>query len=559
MSLIRTQPSAVGAFEAQVFDMNKMYRTVMTEAAAKRKQQADAKKEIDKMMANTYAAKGKGRLQDMPELEKQYQDLQNYYINNNSAILKGGQEFLEFQKKRSEFIFEAEEANLRKERDKQLSPFFKMNLEKEGMSDKSTELMTIFNLPYNDPRRQEYRYEGADGQMHGIDELNVADVEKYRRFNESELMKNIVATAPIAKVKDLKIQPSDKFGLPKGYSIAVTGEFAIRDPLKIAQAVTGELAGKPDARNFYGNMFQNESQENLQKASEEFELFNQIYKAAGYTQFVKTETDNKPGISNETEYALYRNLKANIPQDLGDKISTQLVSAELGIKRLDLAERKWAKFLDIEERMLPIDEGANRMLDKNVTDKDLQDFAFGESKLLRATYEGGGGTIPAEVKYYKPGTFNQTKNAPGLTTTGAPSFLDKNSGVLVYTTQKRAVDADGVAITDIEDARQRYGSGYEYKVRPNAKGGNEVYMVESVVVPTKGITTAERGRLFKYAYLRSAQAQQDETAYEMQFGTLFQKGAGAVPEPGTNILIGGKGKGSSFRAGTKVSEKVINR
>lgn len=555
MSLIRTQPSAVGAFEAQVFDMGKTYRTITTQAAAQRKAQADAKKEMDKMMANTYSTKGKGRLQDMPELEKQYQELQNYYINNNSAILKGGKESLEFQKMRSNFIFEADEANMRKERDKQLAPFFKMNLEKEGMSEKSTELMTIFNLPYNDPRRKEYRYEGADGQMHGIDELNVADVEKFRRFNEADLLNTISKTAPIAKVKDLQIQPSDKFGLPKGYSIAVTGEYAIRDPLKIAQAVTGELAGKPDARNFYGSMFNSESKENLQKASEEFKLFNQIYKAAGYTQFVNTETDNQPGITNESEYAIYRNLKANLPQDLGEKINTSLVSAELGIKRLDLENRKWSNFLDIQSRSLPIDEAANRFLDMNLNDKQLQDFAFGESKLLRPTYEGAGGTLPANIKYYKPGTFDRTKDAPGLSMTGSPSYIDRNTGVLVYTTQKPALTEDGAPIKSVEDARQRYGSGYEYKFNPSTK---DVYMVESIVVPQKGISAAERGRLLKYGYLRASQAQQDNDAYNMLYRGLFQGGTGAVPEPGTNIQVG-RGKGARFRAGASASETGIKR
>jgi hypothetical protein len=550
MSLIRPQASAVGAFEAQVFDMGKTYRTIMTQAAAQRKSQQDAKKEMDKMMANTYSTKGKGRLQDMPELEKQYQDLQNFYINNNSSILRGGKESLEFQKMRSAFIFEAEEANMRKERDKQLSPFFKMNLEKEGMSDKSTELMTIFNLPYNDQRRKDYRYEGADGQIHGIDELNVADIEKYRKFNEVDLMKTISTTAPIKKVKDLQIQPSESYNLPKGYSISVTGEYALRDPMTIAQAVTGELSAKPDARNFYGNMFKNESQENLQRASEEFKMFNQIYKAAGYTQFINTETDNQPGITNESEYAIYRNLKANLPQDLGQKISTQLLSAELGIKRLDLANRKWSNFIDVQSRSLPIDEAANRFLDTNPNDNQLQDFAFSESKLLRPTYGGGGGTLPADVKYFKPGTFDRSKHAPGLSSTGSPSYLDKNSGVLVYTTQKVALNPeDDTPVKSINDAREYYGDAYEYKINPKTK---EVYMVESIVVPQKGISPAERGRLLKYGYLRASQSQSDNDAYNMLYKGLFQSGTGAVPEPGTNIQVG-KGKGQRFRSGSSSS------
>lgn len=552
MAEVRQIPSAVGAYEAQVFDMSKTYRTIMTQAAAQRKAQADAKKELDKMMANTYAAKGKGRLQDMPELEKQYNELQNYYIANGSAILKGGKEYMEFQKKRSDFIFEAEQANLRKERDKQLSPFFKLKLEKEGLSDKSNELMTIFNLPYNDPRRKEYRYEGSDGQMHGIDELNVTDIDKYTRFNETDLMKTIAATARPSKVKDLRIEPSEAYKLPKGYQIAVTGEYEIRDPLTITQAVTAELAGKPDARNYYRNMFEQETEQSLAEKSENFKVFNQIYKAAGQTQFVKTETDNQPGITNETEYAIYRNLESFLPRDLGEKISTQLVSAKLGIERLGFAKRKWMDTLAIDARNRPIDEAANIFLDSNPTDRELQDFANSESKLLGITYAGGGGAMPGNVKYFKPGTFNPAKDAPGLTNVGAPSFIG-NKGVMVYTTQERAMKIDGdkeVPITDIDEARKIYGSAYEYRKDPKT---NTVFATESTVVPVGGITPAERGRLVKYAYLRASQAQKGEEAFGMLYKGLYQSGTGAIPEPGGRVIVG-KGKSSGFKATKSFTE-----
>lgn len=555
MAEVRQIPSAVGAFEAQVFDLSKTYRAIMSQASAQIKAQQDAKREMDKMMANTYAAKGKGRLQDMPELENQYNELQNYYINNNAAIIRGGNEALEFQKKRSEFIFEAEQANLRKERDKQLSPFFKMNLEKEGMSDKSTELMTIFNLPYTDPRRREYRYEGADGEMHGIDELNVADIEKYRKFNESELMSTIVKTAPAVKVKDLTIEPGSDYGLPGGYKIAVTGEFSIRDPLKIAQAVTGELAGKPDARKTYGAMFQNETEESLQKASQEFRLFNQIYKQAGYTQFVNTETDNQPGITNETEYALYRNLKANLPQDLGERISASLVSAKLGIERMNLQNRKWSNFLSVQQQNTPIDQAANLFFDTNPSVQQLKDFANSESKLLGVTYAGGGGTLPSKVNYIEPGKFDPKRDAPGLTNIGMPSTFG-NRGVMVYTSQNMARDNDGNPIKDEAKARERYGMSYNYKVD---KKTNNVYVVESFVVPVSGISAAERGRLLKDAYLRASEAQKGQEAYDMMYKGLFRSGQGAIPEPQTNIQVGGRGKGSSFKTGTSFSESGMQK
>jgi hypothetical protein len=567
MADIRPIPYSVGQYEAQVFDLSGMTRVMAQQAAAQRKAQADAKKEMDKMMANTYSTKGKGRLQDMPELEKQYQELQNYYINNNSAILKGGKESLEFQKMRSNFIFEADEANMRKERDKQLSPYFKMNLEKEGMSEKSTELMTIFNLPYNDPRRKDYRYEGADGQMHGIDELNVADVEKYRRFNESELMSNIVKTAPIRKIKDLQIQPSENYNLPKGYSIAVTGEYALRDPMAIAQAVTGELAGKPDARNFYGNMYRSETEESLQNASDELKMFNQIYKAAGYTQFVNTETDNQPGITNETEYALYRNLKSNLPQDLGDKISTQLVSAKQGMERLELARqnaafqrRKWREQLSLQQQNLPDDQAANAWFSQPRTDAEIQEYVNSEAKVIGMTFAGGGGALPAIPKYFKPGTFNASKHAPGLSGTGSPSAIDKTAGVIVYTTQEMALDSDNQPITDIDDARKEYGSAYEYKTDKN---GN-VYKVESVAIPVdvKGVTkrnigVAERGASFRYAYTRATQAQFGSVQSQVM-KSEFQEGAGARPMPNSGINIGKK-KGPTLKKSSTFVETNSRR
>jgi hypothetical protein len=345
MAEVRAIPSAVGAFEAQIFDTSKTYKAIITQEAAKRKAQSDQKKELDKMMANTYAAKGKGRLQDMPELEKQYNELQNYYVNNGSAIMKGGKEFLEFQKKRSDFIFEAEQANLRKQRDQQLSPFFKIKLDKEGLSDKSNELMTIFNLPYNDQRRKNYQYEGSDGQMHGIDELNVTDIDKFDKFNEIDLMKNIESTVKAEKITDLKVEPSGNWGVDGGFPILVTGTTSLRNPIEISQAVTGTLASKPDAVRFYRNMFNQETPESLQKASQEMDLFNSIYKGAGFGQVVNLERDGKAGISDEVEYALYRNLRSNLPQDLGDKISTQLANLQISARGLGLRFRQFEEKL----------------------------------------------------------------------------------------------------------------------------------------------------------------------------------------------------------------------
>jgi hypothetical protein len=454
MAEVRAIPSAVGAFEAQIFDTSKTYKAIITQEAAKRKAQSDQKKELDKMMANTYAAKGKGRLQDMPELEKQYNELQNYYVNNGSSIMKGGKEFLEFQKKRSDFIFEAEQANLRKQRDQQLSPFFKIKLDKEGLSDKSNELMAIFNLPYNDQRRKNYQYEGSDGQMHGIDELNVTDIDKFDKFNEIDLMKNIESTVKAEKITDLKVEPSGNWGVDGGFPILVTGTTSLRNPIEISQAVTGTLASKPDAVRYYRNMFNQETPESLQKASQEMDLFNSIYKGAGFGQVVNLERDGKAGISDEVEYALYRNLKSNLPQDLGDKISTQLANLQISARGLGL------RFRQFEEKLKdqPIDAVMIQEIESGKFDPekwsdvsntlggkvdpslgDILPWASQTRGNLKATALVRKPLRKAVVKQGETGLITDETEAKSYGQIGKDVFKDKKSGVY-YLQEKKEYD-----------------------------------------------------------------------------------------------------------------------
>lgn len=567
MSLIRPQASAVGAFEAQIFDMGKTYRTIMSQAAAQAKAQADAKKELDKMMANAYAAKGKGRLQDMPELEKQYNELQNYYTMNNSAIQKGGKEFLEFQKKRSDFIFEAEQANMRRERDKQLSPFFKLKIEKEGLSDKSKELMTIFNLPYNDPRRKEYTYMGSDGQEHGIDELNVTDIDKYTRFNEVDLIKNITSSAPKSKVRDLRIEPSAEFNLPKGYQIAVTDEVEIRDPIKIAQLVTGTLASTPDARNYYRKMYESQTPEALQQATKDFEMFNSIYKAAGYGQIVNFEQDGTKGISSPEEFAIYRNLKANLPQELGEKISTALMTAQLGKEKLDLNKRQFGAYLSFQEKNLPIDTSTSLFISKlgqgSFGPKEIKaarDFAKAESAVLGNPFTNSGGTKPADVVYVAPGEEEPANlNVVGRLTPNERNQMG-NRGYFVYSIQTPMIEGTGENaknVKDINTARKLGGDAFNYQ---KDKNGN-VYRLEAMRIPLDANVASPvvTSGLVKTAYGKVQQAQQDNIMYDINWKRL-QGGGGRQPL-GFGVETGGPaGRMSSFlNWGEQNYGNVINR
>lgn len=554
-------------YKAQVFDLSSLTRQMASQVAAQRKAQQEAKKELDKMMANTYAAKGKGRLQDMPELEKQYNELQNYYTMNNSAILKGGKEFMEFQKKRSDFIFEAEQANLRKERDKQLSPFFKLKLEKEGLSDKSNELMTIFNLPYNDPRRKEYRYEGSDGQMHGIDELNVTDIDKYTKFNEVDLIKDISTAVQGKEVSDLRIEPSAKFKLPQGYQISVTDKVFLRDPVKIAQVVTGTLMSKPDARNYYQKLYNMETPESLQQASEDYELFNNIYKAAGYGQIVNTERDNIKGISTPEEYAIYRNLKANLPQELGEKISTSLMTAELSKERLDLGKRQFGAYESFIKQNMPIDTSTTMLISEASRGefgqkqiKSLKDFARAESAVLGNPYTNTGGTKPVDVFYVAPGEAEPKDLAVVGRLTPNEQNRMGSRGYLVYKIQTPMITGTGENATNVKDmdeARKLGGDAFKYGT--DLKGN--IYKIEAVRIPIDANVASPvvKAGLVKSTYGIAQSAQQSNVMYDINWKRL-QGGGGRQPL-GMGIETGGPtGRMSRFLEwGEQNYGNVINR
>jgi hypothetical protein len=430
MADIRPIPYSVGQYEAQVFDLSGMTRVMAQQQAAQRKAQQEAKKEIDKLMANTYAAKGKGRLQDMPELEKQYEELQNYYINNNSSILKGGKEFLEFQKKRSDFIFEAEQASLRKERDKMLMPYFSTKAGKDELSEDAKNLLTVFNLPYNDQRRKDFTYMGADGQMHGIDELNLADVEKYTKFDEAKFAQSIQSTVKDRVIEDVSFNKNYQ-GLNTGLPLQITGRTVVKDPYGVAERFTGAWASTPDTERYFSKRFNSLTPEEIQQANEEFKTFNSIYKAAGLTNIVNTENDKTPGISNAFEYGLYTTLKQNLPQDLGERVSTSVASLMLAQRNYELSFAKFRRNIETK----PIEQVLIEEI-RNVGKSNFNGTAW--SQMLQSSFGGGdkalGGVVANQFNY------------------------DKTTGKMTVITQKPLLDANGQYVYSFEEAQNIAGA-----------------------------------------------------------------------------------------------------
>jgi len=191
MSLIRPEPAAVGAYEAQVFDMSKTYRTIMSQEAQRRKVQAEAKKEADKAISELSAARAGGRTQDLPYLNRLYNDVTNYYSQNSGRLQPGTEEYKNFNELKANFLYETQRSKNEKEKQLRFDTYASVNSDKEKMSDDSIEIVRLQRLALDDPNRSRFKKKLANGREIGIDEIDLPELEKYSKFDEVELQKNI--------------------------------------------------------------------------------------------------------------------------------------------------------------------------------------------------------------------------------------------------------------------------------------------------------------------------------------------------------------------------------
>lgn len=321
MSLIRTQPSAVGAFEAQVFDMGKTYRTIMTQAAAQRKAQADAKKEADKTLAELANLKAAGRSQDLEYLSGIKKELTDYFSQNKDKIQPGTAEYNKYNELKTNFIYETEKSKNEKEKEARFATYASANAAKMKLSDSAKEIIEIQKLAINNPRRKEWKKKYDDGRDAGIDDLDLPDLDKFSIFDETQLQRDIKASPGATyDVKDVEFNKNFK-GLNSKYPITITGTTRITDPFTVARTYISHVKKTPDTLDKYTKEFNMLTDEQKQAVTAEMNAMRDVFKAAGAADF-QFEDDDTAGVTNAFEYGLFVNLKRNLPRDLGETVST---------------------------------------------------------------------------------------------------------------------------------------------------------------------------------------------------------------------------------------------
>jgi len=334
MAEVRAIPSAVGAFEAQVLNTSSAYAYLMKQAAEDRKSSAAQKKQVEETLYTALNDKRVIRANDSDYIEGLRLDLQNYYFQNENEIARRGKAYNELQKKMGLFTSEVTRSMSAKDQEKEVLAYTKAiydNPEKNtAVSVPFKEGIAVLNLPINDQRRKDYTFKNELGQDVGIEQLSINELDRVAFFTPTRL-DNAVLALPRDTYRTESIQKG-KGTAPAGTD--VTRAYSYISPMSIWNTVRSMPATYPDMLNKYKEMstaeaklYEGTSESLEQRMNNTLKKMDEFYTRAGASQkgtgfgsiSSLFEIDGVPGINldNPLEYALFQQLYANLPRDLG--------------------------------------------------------------------------------------------------------------------------------------------------------------------------------------------------------------------------------------------------
>jgi hypothetical protein len=325
MSLIRPQASAVGAFEAQIFNFDKTYNTIMQQEAARRKANAELRKELDKSLADLSTQKAKGRTQDLAYLNGLQNELTKYYSDNASSITPGTQQYTKFNELKSNFLYEAQRSVNAKEQQKEFAAFGSVNSDKDILSEQAKSLISIQQKPINDPAWNTFKYKREDGYEAGIADLSTMDLEKYSKYHEEDTRKAVEA------LKDQTVESvsfaTNYLGTRVPRGTILTEKISFTDPSKIIGTFDSNYRGTKDAIQYWDNQWKSLPQDEKDRTLTLYSELPKVYKAAGLDIDLQIDkADGKPGISSGYEYGQVKFLLQNLPKEVGTAIDLKLAN-----------------------------------------------------------------------------------------------------------------------------------------------------------------------------------------------------------------------------------------
>jgi hypothetical protein len=325
MSLIRPQASAVGAFEAQIFDFNKTYNTIQQQEAARRKANADLKKEMDKSLLDLSTQKAKGRSQDLSYLNGLEKDLIKYYSDNASNIKPGTEQYTKYNELRSNFLYEAQRSINEKESDKVVANWMAVNSGKEKIGQGSLDYWKEKQKPINDKSRANYNFVKSDGTKVPLENVGLPDLEKYDIYYEEDTRKAVEA------LKDQTVESvsfaTNYLGTKVPRGTILTEKVVFTDPAKIIGTFDSQYRDKKDAERVWSEQWNSLPKDEKDRIVKLYNELPNVYKAAGLNIDLQVDkADGQPGISSGYEYGQVKFLLQNLPKEVGTAIDLKLAN-----------------------------------------------------------------------------------------------------------------------------------------------------------------------------------------------------------------------------------------
>jgi hypothetical protein len=392
MADIRPIPYSVGQYEAQVFDLSGMARVMAQQEAARRKTQAEAKKEADKTLSEMSTTMAKGRNQDLPYLNELYKSVQNFSFQNASKLQPGTSEYNKYNELKGKFYFEAQRSMNEKESDKVVANWMAVNADKQKIGQGSLDYWKEKQKPINDQSRANYKFKKSDGTEVAVDQVNLPDLEKYDAYDENTTRKDIEA------IKGQQVSTVDFVRNYKGVDVPfgtmkeTTIEFKL--PSKVLQTFDSNYTRSRDAEDFYTKEWNKLSQSQKDDMNKAFQELPSILSAAGIKEQVKLDMkDGVAGISNPYEYGAAKFLLQNLPDVVKEDIDLSLASMyqTQAYRSRSLALRN----------SLKVKENIDTGLAKSLTDAgfNLKSYVNAYNNMIGVSGAGTGTAyVPAAVK-----------------------------------------------------------------------------------------------------------------------------------------------------------------
>jgi hypothetical protein len=398
MAEVRPIPSAVGAFEAQVIDFNKTYNAIVQNASSIKKRQVQAQKDIEKQMDVALADKRAIRPQDSDYVEEKRQDVYNYYFQNRDNIMAGGKAAGELKMKMGEFTSAVNQSSSLNRRGMSLNPAWKEAMKDENqMDDGLTEVQRVWSLPINDPNRKDAKFDRGGFQA-SIDEFDVPDISYYKKFNEvKDIYEPITKNVKPFPISSMELKSNKKLD----FYVDETTTILASNPIEIANTVTAAVSGSK-ARGFlsdYGKQLA--VYKSLPQEDKDLELkgvidaYKELPRGVDMTSWFSKE--GGPGIDNELELAVFKQLQNALPQ---------VVKTAYDYRTQNAVFRQWqqnfsaSKFNWIKSQTVTLDQNiVNSIKSGKFKASDINSYL---DPMFNAGNPATGGVRAADVRFSDP-------------------------------------------------------------------------------------------------------------------------------------------------------------